>query len=89
MSKSQGIYPQLKRDRKAKMNKLKHYLTERLEDFNSIDRLLSTFCIEENITFRQLREEYIKMLLLEGSIDKSIFKDSVLITKKFITRLKV
>jgi len=84
-----GIYPDAKPKltRKQKLKVLETKIKNRGK--RSIDEVLAKFSREYNVSQRHLREDYIKTLLLEGSIEASEFKKSVLITKKFLTRLGV
>ncbi len=84
-----GILPDAKPKltRKQKLKVLETKIKNRGK--RSIDEVLAEFSREYDVSQRHLREDYIKTLLLEGSIEASEFKKSVLITKKFRTRLGV
>lgn len=71
LSKSDGLYPTIKRDREARIVKLLHWIKTRQGEFTSMEALLAKFALEENVSIRKLRE-YIKLLKLAGEIDEGI-----------------
>lgn len=79
------MYPEPKLSRKQKLRELEKRIRNGANQ--DIDEILAKFSREYNVTQRHLREDYIKTLLLDKSIEPSDFKDSVLITKKFPSRL--
>jgi len=80
-----GLVPEPKYTRKQKMRILEKRIMNGANQ--NIDETLAKFSREYNVSQRHLREDYIKTLLLDKSIEPSEFKDSVLITKKFLSRL--
>jgi len=88
-----GLLPKPKHNREQKMRAFKKALRKhrnpRSETYHhSIDKILANFCLKYDMTERHLRESYIRILLLSDEIDEKTFKGSILITKKFLTRIR-
>jgi len=67
MKMTDGLFA-VKRDRKARINRLKAWLRDRRNDFPDLETLLAKFCLEEGVSMHTVKYDYLKILEAAGEI---------------------
>jgi len=65
---SNGLFPPVKRNRRARIRKLELAIKENSEN---IQKAIANFCLSEGTSLRTVRE-YLKFLKLAGKIDEGV-----------------